>query len=180
MRKLFVAVVLLLLPGALLAQPAAVDPRPEDVASPEAIVAAAYESLERQPGDNIDWDRFRSLHLPAAVLIPNTEQTGGQFRVLSVDGFIDWVDGFNAQIPIGSENDRGFIEGQIHAVRDDYGDVVHIMSTYEKWFPDSDESLGRGVNSFQIVYGDGRWWIASIAWDEENGAGPIPAKYLPE
>jgi hypothetical protein len=181
MRKLFVAAAILFMPGTLFAQTEAVEPRPEDVASPEAIVAAAYGSLARDPGENFDWDRYRSLHLPGAVLIPNTEQTGGEFRVLTVEGFIDWVDGFYAEnIPIGSPQDRGFVEGKIHEVRDDYGDVVHIMSTYEKRFADSEQSLDRGVNSFQLVYGDGRWWIASVAWDEENGAGPLPAKYLPE
>lgn len=101
MRKLFVAALFLFLPGALVAQTDAVEPRPEDVASPEATVAALYESLARDP-------------------------------------------------------------------------------TYEKRFADSEQSLGRGVNSFQLVYGDGRWWIASVAWDEENGAGPLPARYLPE
>ena len=27
------------------------------------------------------------------------------------------------------------------------------------------------------VVEDGRWWLASIAWDEENTAGPLPAEY---
>jgi hypothetical protein len=39
--------------------------------------------------------------------------------------------------------------------------------------------LGRGINSIQMVRKDGRWWITSIIWDEETGAGPVPAKYLP-
>lgn len=30
-----------------------------------------------------------------------------------------------------------------------------------------------------LVWNEGRWWVASIAWDEEVGAGPIPDTYLP-
>ena len=31
----------------------------------------------------------------------------------------------------------------------------------------------------ELVYNEGRWWIAGVAWDEEIGAGPLPEKYLP-
>lgn len=156
------------------------DARPEDVASPEAIVAAAYEAISRAPGENFDWDRFRSLHLPGALLIPNTEQSGGEFTVHTVEAFNDWVDAWYAEnAPIGGENDQGFVEAGIHSVTNRYGDVVQLMSTYEKRLYDSDEVLGRGINAFTLVFDGDRWWIASVAWDEEDGAGPIPERYLP-
>jgi hypothetical protein len=157
-----------------LAQPA---PRPGDVESPEAIVLAAYGAIARQPGQPFDWDRFRSLFLPDARLIPNTEQRQGAFDVLTPEGFIAWIQEFTP--PPGSENDSGFQEEQVSAEVVRYGDVAHVFSTYQKHFWGSDEILGRGINSFQLVHNDGRWWIVGIDWDEENGAGPIPAEYLP-
>ena len=60
----------------------------EDSATPESIVAATYESIERQPGGDFDWDRFRDLFLPEARLIPNTEQRGGTFSVISTEEFL--------------------------------------------------------------------------------------------
>jgi len=177
MKTTVVSALLLLSPAALTAQ---THPLPGDVASPEAIIAAGYESIQRAPGENFDWDRFRSLYVPGALMIPNTEQTGGEFRVLTVDGFIDWIDGWYADnAPIGSPDDHGLVEAEIHSVKSDYGDVVHVMSTYQKRLADSEEVLDRGVNSFQLVFDGERWWIVSVAWDEESGAGPIPSKYLP-
>ena len=152
-------------------------PRPSDVESPEAIVLAAYAAIAREPGRPFDWDRFRSLFLPDARLIPNTEQRQGSFDVLTTEGFIEWIQAFTP--PPGSTNDQGFQEEQVSAEVVRYGDVAHVFSTYQKHFWGSDEILGRGINSFQLVHNDGRWWIAGIAWDEENGAGPIPAEYLP-
>lgn len=151
-------------------------PLPEDVASPEAIVTATYRSLDRAPGEPFQWDRFRSLYLPDATLIPNTEQTGGDFRVLSPDGFISWID---SVVTIGGPNDQGFSEEEVHQIVERYGDVAHVFSTYRKRFWDDDQVLGRGINSFQVVRHDGRWWIAGVVWDEEVGAGAIPEKYLP-
>ena len=149
-------------------------PSPSDVASPEAIVTAAYEAIQRAPGAAYDWDRFGSLFLPQATLIPNAEQTGGAFVVHTPETFAALVDSLTV---VGGPQDRGFSEEEVHAVVHRYGDVAQVFSTYQKHFWEEEEVLGRGINSFQLVYRDGRWWIVSIVWDEENGAGPIPAAY---
>jgi hypothetical protein len=150
-------------------------PGPADFATPEAVVQAAYAAIQRAPGEDYDWARFRALFLPQATLIPNTEQTGGPFVVHTPGSFIELVD---ANTVVGGEGDRGFAEEQVHAEVLEYGDVAQVFSTYQKRFWDSDEVLGRGINSFQLVRHDGRWWIVGIAWDEETGAGPIPEAYL--
>ena len=169
------ALLSLALSGPALAQ--ATGPRPSDVESPESIVAAGYAAIARAPGQPFDWNRFRALFLPEARLIPNTEQRQGTFDVLSPEEFIAWIEEFTP--PPGDSTDQGFQEEQVSAEIVRYGDVAHVFSTYQKHFWGSDQILGRGINSFQLVYNDGRWWIAGIAWDEENGAGPIPADYLP-
>jgi hypothetical protein len=156
------------------------DVRPEDVASPKAIVLAGYDALAREPGENFDWDRFRGLFLPGALMIPSTEQRDGEFDILSVQDFIDWIDNYYAENnPIGGPDDQGFQEEEITTVIERFGDVAQAFSTYQKHLWGQDEILGRGINSFQLVYNDGRWWIAGVAWDEEVGAGPLPEEYLP-
>ncbi len=150
-------------------------PLESDVSSPEAIVLAAYSSIERGPGENFEWDRFRSLFIENATMIPSTEQSGGRFRVITPEGFVRWI---NAVTPIGGPDDRGFTEEEIHNVVHRYGNIAQVFSTYQKHFSDDEQILGRGINSFQLVHNDGRWWIVSIIWDEEVGAGPIPDAYL--
>lgn len=151
---------------------------PADVATPEALVTSLYDTFQRPPGQNIDWDRFSRFFLPGALMIPNVEQTEGEFRVMSVQGFSDWIEGIFAEhAPIGSELDRGLRETEIHSVVERYGDIALVMSTYERRPWDTTEVDGRGINGITLVRNDGRWWIASIVWDEESGAGPIPARY---
>ncbi len=157
-----------------IAAPLAAQPRASDVASPEALVTAAYEAIQRAPGERYDWARFRSLFLPQARLIPNAEQSGGAFVVHTPDTFAALVDSFTV---VGGPQDRGFAEEQVHAEVEQYGDIAHVFSTYQKRFWGSDQILGRGINSFQLVRHDGRWWIVGIIWDETTGAGPIPAAY---
>lgn len=81
--------------------------------------------------------------------------------------------------PIGTPNDRGFAESGVSNTIEQYGDIGHVLSTYEKHIWGDTQVRGRGINSFQMVRKDGRWWITSLIWDEETGAGPVPAKYLP-
>lgn len=165
---------------ALLLAPVAADAQrpadPADVATPEAVIEALYEVVQRAPGERFDWDRMRTLFLPDARLIPNTEQTGGEFRVLTPEEFIAWIDGVTV---VGGPNDRGFAEEQVAAKVERYGDIAHVFSTYQKHFHGDTRILGRGINSIQLVRHDGRWWVTQIAWDEENGAGPIPPEYRP-
>jgi len=156
------------------------DPLPEDVRSIEAIVAASYEAISRAPGRPFQWDRWRTLFLPGAILVPNAEQTSGELWVMSVDDFIAWIDGWYAEnAPIGGADDKGFEEAEIHASVQHYGDIAHVMSTYGKRYWGAEETLGRGINSILLVHREDRWWIAAAVWDEEAGAGPIPARYLP-
>lgn len=167
-----VAALLLALPAT--AQTMAADPA--DVASPEAIVQVLYETINRRPGENFEWDRMRTLYLPTATLIPSIEQTGGEFRVLTVEEFIDWVD---EHTEVGGPDDPGFQEEEVTHRVERYGDVAQVFSTYRKHFWGEAEILGRGINAIQLVRNDGRWWIASVVWDEEVGAGPLPERYLP-
>ncbi|MGH7608143.1 MAG: hypothetical protein ACREME_12480 [Gemmatimonadales bacterium] len=148
--------------------------RPADVASPEAIVRALYEAVTRRPGEPFQWDRMRSLFLPNAILIPNTEQTGGAFRPLTVEEFIAWV---KEDTTIGGPQDKGFQEEEIAHRMECYGDIALVFSTYQKHFWNDAVILGRGINAIQLVRWDDRWWVVSIVWDEENGAGPIPEAY---
>ena len=147
---------------------------PDDVNSIESIIKAAYETIQRAPGEDFEWDRWRTLFIPQATLIPNAEQTGGAFVVHTVESFIALVD---EHTTVGGPNDRGFAEEGVHLEVHRYGDVAQAFSTYQKHFWGDDRILGRGINSFQLIRHGDRWWIASIAWDEENGAGPIPAEY---
>lgn len=150
-------------------------PRASDVGSPEGLVRALYETVQRAPGAKYQWDRMRTLFLPTARMFPNTEQTGGKHEVLTVDGFAAWVD---ANTPAGAQ-DRGFAEEEVSTIIERYGDIAHAFSTYQKHFWKDTRILGRGINTIQMVFRDERWWIASIAWDEESGAGTLPERYRP-
>jgi hypothetical protein len=74
---------------------------------------------------------------------------------------------------------NGFCEKDIANRVEEFGNLVHVWSTYGSRHAMTDsEPFTRGVNSFQIVHARGRYWIASIMWDEERPGLTLPEKYL--
>src|SRR5207248_721804 len=62
---------------------------PADVATMDAIVASLYDVISGPPGAR-NWDRFRSLFVPGARLIPTGARPTGEVgsRVLTPDEYI--------------------------------------------------------------------------------------------
>lgn len=139
----------------------------KDVGSVDGIMAAIYDVISGPIGEVRDWDRMRGLFIPGGRLIPNTPN--GPI-IFSVDDYIARTD--------KAFTDNGFFEVELSRKSERYGNIVHVFSTYAaRRTPDGDV-FARGINSFQLVYKDERWWIVNIFWQGETPDTPIPAEYL--
>ena len=147
-----------------------------DFTTVDGIMTELYASVTREPGEPFPWDRLRAIMLPGAMMLPQRLQTGGESRLMNVDDFIAWIDEGWEPV-IGTPNDQGFYERQTNLIVEEYGDVAHALTTYEKGPFEPRTIQGRGVNSVQLVKREGRWYILSITWDEENTSGPLPERY---
>jgi hypothetical protein len=148
--------------------------RKEDVASMDAILAALYDVISGPAGQARDWNRFRSLFVPGARLIPTglTPEGRGRITVLDPDGYVARSSAALA---------KGFFEKEIARKVERYGAIAHVFSTYEaRRAADDTQLLARGINSIQLFDDGTRWWIVSIYWQAERPETPIPAEYLPQ
>lgn len=144
-----------------------------DVSSPEAIVAAVYDVISGPAGQKRNWDRMRSLFVPDARMIPTGKRPTGEStrRVLTVEDYITSSGPF-------LEKD-GFFETEIGRKTEQFGNIVHVFSTYESKRTLTDEKpFVRGVNSFQLWNDGKRWWVITILWQSESKDVPIPEKYI--
>lgn len=144
-----------------------------DVATPEAIVAALYESISGDAGVARDWDRFRVLFHPSARLMPIGGPAAGPATLtpLTPDDYIARAEPFLL---------RGFHERETARRSERFGHMAHVFSTYDSRRAASDpEPFTRGINSIQLFHDGTRWWIVSVYWQGETPTIPIPAEYLP-
>jgi hypothetical protein len=151
-----------------------------DVDTVDHLLASLYDVISGPAGKARDWDRFRSLFLPDGRLgvirpdIPATRddpKREGDAVLLSPEMYVQRDDPYFKT--------HGFFEHGIANRVEAFGNLVQVWSTYESRHAANDEQpFARGVNSLQIVHAQGRFWIASILWDEERSGVTLPEKYL--
>ena len=148
-------------------------PRPEDVATPEAIVTALYDVISGPKGQARDWNRFRSLFAPDARMIPMGKRPDGTVghRTLTPEDYITRSEKLLIE--------DGFREREVSRVVEQFGPLVHVFSTYEAFRKEEPKPFMRGINSIQVMHDGKRWWLVTVAWTAETPELPLPAKYLP-
>ena len=147
---------------------------PADVASLDAIMKAVYDVISGDAGKARDWERFRTLFHKDARMIPSGKnaQTGVYgANAVTPEGYIKRVEPFFAK--------EGFYEREVARRVETYGNIAHVLSTYESFHSPTDKKpFMRGINSFQLLNDGKRWWVMTIFWQAETPDNPIPKKYL--
>ncbi|HEY1679838.1 MAG TPA: hypothetical protein VGG04_19130 [Candidatus Sulfotelmatobacter sp.] len=148
-------------------------PKPEDVKSIDAIMAAAYAAISGPAGPR-NWDRFRSLFLPQARFTQVGKNPDGSTFVISwnEEEFIRDASTIFSKDP--------FYENGIVNLPQSYGGMTQVFSSYESKRTPDGKPFERGINSFQVLNDGKRWWIVSIFWDSERPDNPLPAKMAGE
>jgi hypothetical protein len=152
---------------------------PGDVDTVDHLVASLYDVVSGPAGQR-DWGRFRALFVPdgqIAWINPESAATNdkpaskGDAVFLTPDMFIQQNDTYFKA--------NGFFERSIVKRVEEFGNLVEVWSTKEsRDAKDQAQPSSRGIDSFQIVHAHGRFWIASLIFDDERPGVTLPAKYL--
>ena len=109
----------------------------------------------------------------AELLRDRLKQEGHKARLIS---FPDYATSIGPRL-----EQNGFFEREIHKTVEQFGNVMHVFSTYESRRKAEDpQPFQRGINSIQLLKDANRWWIVTIYWDGERPGNTIPPKYLPK
>lgn len=166
------------LPTSIASHPDWPKARPADVQTVDSLMAALYDVISGPAGKPRDWDRFRSLFLPdgrlGVIRHPPSAQTKSMHEDVVFLTPQDYVDRDDPYFKA-----HGFFERSIANRIEEFGNLVSVWSTYEsRNAADDPKPFVRGVNSLQIVKAEGRYWVASIIWDDERSGTTLPEKYL--
>lgn len=135
-----------------------------DVSTLDGILHASYEVLSGPAGQPRNWDRYRTLFVEGARLMPVVTVAGEKPRVrqLTVEDYIRRVE------PIFAiEN---FWERETSRQTETFGCIAHVLSKYESLRDPNGPPFEHDANSIQLFYDDSRWWIVSIMWNTSRSA----------
>ncbi|WP_406684045.1 hypothetical protein N1F78_15330 [Seonamhaeicola sp. MEBiC1930] len=140
----------------------------------DSTIKTLYATISGEKGEKRNWGQFKFLFYKDAKLIPSGENKKGEFKLAYMTPS-DYVKSSGKWL----EN-NGFFEKEIHRETQQFGNLVHVFSTYEAYYNSTDEKpFMRGINSIQLLYDNNRWWIVNIYWTNETEKNKIPKKYLP-
>lgn len=170
MKAIFLWALLLSSLVAVAQQPAA---EQKDVESADSIIKSVYDVISGPAGQKRNWDRMRSLFTEDARMVAIAKTQSGEIRRrhMTVEDYI--------KLSGPSLESRGFFEKEISRKTEQFGNLVHIWSTYEaRSKVDDAKPMMRGINSIQLWNDGKRWWVLSIVWQAEDLTTQLPEKYL--
>ena len=151
---------------ALAAAVTATQPSKADLVGIDAAIRGVYEVISGPAGQKRDFDRMRLMFAPGATLkaIGPKGLRGG-----SVEDYIKR----NSEIL----EKEGFTERELGRRVEVWGGLATAWSAYDGRTANG-RFHERGINSFQLVKIDGKWVVASILWQEETPANPLPRNLI--
>ncbi|MEY3322140.1 MAG: hypothetical protein RLZZ417_1723 [Bacteroidota bacterium] len=146
----------------------------EDVpfSSMDNLLSSMYKIISGEPGETRNWVLFRKLFRSEARINALGKDKHGQERYISLT-IEDYIRG--AEVSLQKQSLK---EIEIGRITEEYGDMVHVFSSYETKDATNDTVLQRGINSIQLIYRDERYWIVSLLFNPETLDNPIEERHL--
>jgi len=152
----------------------------KSVESIDSIIDTNYTILGGEAGEVRDWDLYRHLFHPDGRLIRYEKSlTDGVVRpqFLSCEEYINTTGEW-----LNTGRKSAFYENEVHKEVHAFGNIAQVFSTYQSFNSkeemDNNKPYTRGINSFQLLYDQDRWWILNLFWARETAELPIPEKFL--
>jgi len=141
----------------------------EDVKSIDAIITAYYDVVSGSSSDPWEFERDKFIHSKSAVITRLDESGKAESHTLEAE-----------YIPIGLSPKEDFYEKELKRTVSKYGNVAQVWSAFEIRTDPNTESNIRGLNSIQLHYENGRWFIDSWTCEMESDKNTIVTDFLNE
>jgi len=139
-------------------------------ASINGIVKEMLRLVSGEKGKQRDWARFRNLFLPTAqfTVVNHSDSTSQPVETVNLEEFISLMH--------DPYYDNGYLEYEISKTVNEYNGIANVFQTFHG--KDSEGREETGINSYQLVYFNKRWWIANLIWTGDSNGVRVPKKYL--
>lgn len=139
----------------------------KDVQSIDAIINAYYDVVSGSSSDPWEFERDKYIHSEYAVITRLDENGKAKSHTLEAE-----------YIPIGLSPKEDFYEKELKRTVSKYGNIAQVWSAFEIRTDPNTKSNSRGLNSIQLHYESGRWWIDSWTCEMESDKNNIVTDFL--
>ncbi len=139
----------------------------EDVKSVDAIINAYYDVVSGSSSEPWEFERDKFIHSKNAVITRFDENGIAESHTLEAE-----------YIPIGLSPKEDFYEKELKRKVSKYGNIAQVWSAFEIRTDPKTESNVRGLNSVQLHYENGRWFIDSWTCEMESQKNNLVTEFL--
>lgn len=129
----------------------------KDVKSIEAIIDAYYEVISGSSEDPWQFERDKFLHSANAVIIRLDDEGNAEFNSLEAE-----------YIPMGLNPREDLYEIELKREIRQFGNIAQVWSAFEMRTDRVTPTNNRGLNSIQLHFEKGRWYIDSWTMQMET------------
>jgi len=139
----------------------------KDVESIDAIINAYYEVISGSSADPWQFERDYYLHSSTALITRLDENGNADAHSLEVE-----------YIPILLQTKEDFYEKELKREVSQFGNMAQVWSAYEvRTSPEIATNI-RGLNSIQLHFENGRWFIDSWTTEMETDTNRLVSDFL--
>jgi len=120
------------------------------------VVTKMYAAMSFAAGGEPDWQAQREVFAPRARLVRMRDDAVFEFDPES------FRQDYERMIRSG-EIERLY-EHELSRDTKVWGNMAHVLSTYELRSAAGGEFISRAIKSIQLFERDGRWWISAMIW----------------
>ena len=139
----------------------------KDVKSVDAIINAYYDVVSGSSNEPWEFERDKYIHSKNAVITRLDENGKAESHTLEAE-----------YIPIGLSPKEDFYEKELKRKVSKYGNIAQVWSAFEIRTDLKTESNIRGLNSIQLHYENGRWFIDSWTCEMESEKNNLVTEFL--
>ena len=135
----------------------------DDVKSISAIIDAYYDVISGSSQDPWQYERDKYIHSENAVITRLDENGDAQSHSLEAE-----------YIPLALSPKEDFYEREVSH----FGNMAQVWSAFEIKTDPNVASDIRGLNSIQLHFEKGRWWIDSWTTEMESDTNSLVADFM--
>lgn len=139
----------------------------KDIQSIDAIINAYYDVVSGSSQEPWQFERDRYIHSPNAVITRIDDNGQAESHALEAE-----------YIPLALAPKEDFYEKELKRKVSQFGNIAQVWSAFEIRTEPEKESTLRGLNSIQLHYENGRWWIDSWTCEMETENSAVFTEFM--
>jgi hypothetical protein len=164
--KTFVLAITILVCNSIFAQTTA-EKYAKDVQSIDAIITAYYDVVSASSKEPWEFERDSYIHSKNAVITRLDENGKAESHALEAE-----------YIPLALAPKEDFYEKELKREVSHFGNLAQVWSAFEiRTDPDTASNI-KGLNSIQLHYENGRWFIDSWTCEMETATNNLVTDFL--